>query len=181
MYNKALEKITFSGVMLSLALLLPFLTAGNTSLGNMFLPMHLPIMFCGFVCGWKHGLVVGAAAPMLRMLLIGMPPIHKAVPMAFELAVYGLLCGLLYKFLKKKLYGTYVSLGVAMVAGRIVHATVKFALAKLAVFDKLNSFALGAYMTESVLQAWPGILLQIILIPVLVMVLKKVGYIINDN
>lgn len=181
MKNKHLQQLAFSGVMLALALLLPFISAANTELGNMLSPMHLPIMLCGFVCGWKYGLVIGASAPFLRMFIISMPPIHKAVPMAFELAVYGAICGILYNVFKKKFYGTYITLVVAMIAGRIVHALVKFSLAKLAIFDKLNSFALGAYMTESVLQAWPGILLQLLLVPALVAILKKSGYILMED
>ncbi len=179
--NKTIKKLTFAGAMLSLALVLPFLTANNTELGNMLSLMHLPVLLCGFVCGWGYGLAVGATAPFLRMLIISMPPIHKAVPMAFELAAYGLLCGLLYKLFKKKLGYTYAALIIAMLAGRVVHALVKFTLVKLAVFDKLNKFVLSAYITDSVVQAWPGILLQIALIPVLVVFLKKIGFILNDD
>ncbi len=177
MSKNSLKQLTFSAVMLALALLLPFLTVNNMELGNMLSPMHLPIMLCGLVCGWKYGFVVGATAPFLRMFIIGMPPMFKAVPMAFELAVYGLLCGILWGLFKKKFYGIYVSLIVAMIMGRVVHALVKFTLVKLAVFDKLHSFALSAYMTESVLQAWPGILLQLLLLPALVFALQKFGFI----
>lgn len=103
------KKITFAGMFLALALLLPFLTGQIPQIGNALSPMHIPVLLCGFVCGGPLGLVVGFIAPLLRYMLFGMPPIFPTgIAMAFELAIYGLAAGLLYKRLPKKLH-TYMS------------------------------------------------------------------------
>ncbi len=186
--NKELKKITFSGVMISLAYLLPFITVGNTELGNMLSLMHLPVMLCGFVCGWQYGLVVGACTPMLRHLLLTKPPIDKAIPMAFELAAYGAVCGLVYNILSKKFSsgkGSFpsacISLVIAMIVGRVVHALVKFTLVKLALFPNLNKFGLGVYILDSVLPAWPAMVLQLALLPILVLALEKAGFMLRQS
>ncbi len=85
-----LKKLVLSGVFLALALLLPFVTGQIPQIGAALAPMHIPVLLCGFVCGWPFGLVVGFVAPLLRFMLFGMPPIFPTgIAMAFELAAYG--------------------------------------------------------------------------------------------
>ena len=98
MKSLSTKKVALAGLFLALGLLLPFLTGQIPQIGNMLLPMHIPVLLCGYFCGWRYGLAVGAAAPLLRSALFGLPPMFPiAVAMAFELAVYGLMTGLLYK------------------------------------------------------------------------------------
>ncbi len=112
--------MAYSGLFLALCLLLPFLTGQIPQFGNMLLPMHLPVLLCGFICGWPYGLAVGFISPLLRSMLFGMPPMFPtAVAMAFELAVYGLLSGLFYKIFPENVF-IYVSLLLAMVGGRLI-------------------------------------------------------------
>ena len=138
--------------------------------------MHFPVLLCGFICGWKYGLIVGAVAPLLRHLLFTMPPMPTALAMAFELAAYGLLAGLLYHLLPKKPGFTYITLIGAMLGGRVVWAIVQLVLYQQT--DKAFTWAI--FMTEAFAKAWIGILLQIIIIPLLVMVLKKAKLIENE-
>ena len=93
-------KITLSGMFLGLALVLPFLTGQIPEIGSMLCPMHIPVLLCGYLCGGTWGLIVGLMAPLLRSMIFGMPPMFPtAVCMAFELAIYGLSAGVLYRML----------------------------------------------------------------------------------
>ena len=100
----SLKKVITSGVCLALCLLLPFLTGQIPQVGSMLCPMHIPVLICGLACGWPYGLVVGLIAPIFRSLLFGMPPLFPtATAMAFELAAYGAISGILYLLLPKKI------------------------------------------------------------------------------
>ena len=97
------KKLGLSGLFLALALVLPFFTGQIPQIGGMLCPMHLPVILCGFVCGWPWGLAVGLIAPLLRSVSFGMPPIFPtAVAMTFELAAYGAFAGLFYRLLPRK-------------------------------------------------------------------------------
>ena len=120
-YNRLL-KMTLSALFLALAYVMPFLTGQIPEMGAMLCPMHLPVLLCGFICGWPWGMVVGFISPLLRSMLTGgFPPMFPtAVCMAFELAAYGAVSGLMHRLLPKKKSYIYVSLLIAMIAGRIV-------------------------------------------------------------
>ena len=119
--NRETVKITFSAIFLALAFVLPFLTGQIPEVGSMLCPMHIPVILCGFICGWKYGLIVGVVAPLLRSLTLGMPPLFPtALCMSFELATYGVVSGLLFVILPKNKIYIYVSLIISMLVGRIV-------------------------------------------------------------
>ena len=169
-HQKKLLKLILSGLFLAIAYVLPFLTGQIQEIGNMLCPMHIPVILCGFICGWQYGAAVGFTAPLFRSATLGMPIFFPgAVCMAFELAAYGCVAGLLYKmFPKKKIY-IYISLIISMIAGRIVWG--------LAMMTSLGlsggKFTAAAFIAGAVTKAIPGIILQIILIPILVMVLNN--------
>lgn len=168
--NDRIRKLTFSALYLAIALVLPFITGQIPEIGAMLSPMHIPVLLCGFVCGWPWGLAVGLIAPMLRSVLFGMPPMFPtAIAMTFELAVYGAVSGILYKLLPRKTWSIYVSLIIAMIAGRIVWGAARFVLAGLS----HSEFPMSAFLAGAVVNAIPGIILHIILIPILVIVLEK--------
>ncbi|MBE6883984.1 MAG: ECF transporter S component [Ruminococcaceae bacterium] len=175
--NFVVRKIVFSGLMLAVAFLLPFLTGQIPQVGSMLLPMHLPVMICGFACGWPWGLAVGVIAPLLRSLIMTMPPMFPtAIAMAFELAAYGVVCGLLYARFPKRNWMIYAELIVAMVLGRIVWGIVTWVLMLISG----GEFTWGIFMAGAVLNAVPGIILQIVIVPPIVMLLKKAGFMVND-
>ena len=164
------KTLVLSALFLALALVLPFLTGQIPEIGSMLCPMHIPVLLCGFFCGWPWGLAVGFIAPLLRSLLFGMPPMFPvAVSMAFELATYGSISGLLYRKLPQNKLSVYISLLTAMIAGRLVWGLVRFLCAGL----DFSAFGLNAFWSGAVATAIPGILVQILLIPVLVISLKK--------
>ena len=174
----SVKKLVMSGLLLALAFLLPFLTGQIPQVGSMLLPMHLPVLICGFVCGWPYGLAVGFIAPLLRSAIMHMPPMYPtAVAMAFELAAYGAACGLLYKLLPKKGWFVYVELVAAMIFGRLVWGLVTWGLMSIAG----NEFTWQIFIASAVLNAVPGIVLQLVIVPPIVLLLKKAGYMENGR
>ncbi|MBN1778154.1 MAG: ECF transporter S component [Clostridiales bacterium] len=184
--KKTTINLTLSAMFLALCFVLPYLTGNNYQLGSMLLLMHIPVLLCGFACGWPWGLAVGFIAPLLRSVLVGAPPMpNTAVPMAFELAAYGLFAGLVYHWLEntkldffgsaspkaKEAVSMYASLIIAMLLGRVVWGVVKFAFVSLFVADgvfTMPMFFAGAFVT-----AWPGIVIQIAIIPPIIYALKR--------
>lgn len=166
----SVKQLVFSAFFLALGLVLPFLTGQIPSVGKMLLPMHIPVILCGFVCGWQYGLIVGFITPLLRTLMFGMPPLFPtAVAMSFELAAYGCFCGLFYSKLPKKLLYIYISLITSMVIGRVIWGAVSVILYGAAG----KGFTWKIFMAGAFINAVPGILLQLILIPAVVKVLDK--------
>lgn len=164
------RNITVSALFLALAYVMPFLTGQVPEVGNMLCPMHIPVLLCGFICGWPWGLVVGFAAPLLRSVILGMPPLFpKAVCMAFELAAYGALSGLMHRWLPRKRPYIYLSLVAAMLFGRLVWGVAMF----VCMGATGGSFTVAVFLTEAFTNAIPGIIVQLVLIPVLVMVLER--------
>lgn len=170
--QKDLVKLALASMFLALALVMPFLTGQIPQIGSKLCPMHIPVILCGYVCGGPWGLVVGFIAPLLRSVIFGMPaPIFpKAIAMAFELAAYGLMSGLLYRALPKKKIYTYISLVISMIVGRLVWGVVQLCCVG---FD-VTEFSLSAFWAGAVVNAIPGIIIQLVLIPIVVIALEKV-------
>ena len=167
--KKFLRSLIYAALCLALCLYLPFLTGQIPQIGKALSPMHIPVLLCGFLCGWPYALAVGFIAPFLRFLLFHMPEMPMGIAMAFELAAYGLLASLLYRALPKKPGNVYVSLIGAMLGGRIVWGVTRWVHAKImGVEFTLQMFLAGAFVT-----AVPGILCHILLIPPMVIALKK--------
>ena len=164
-----IRKIVLAGLMIALAIILPFATGQIPQIGSMLLPMHIPVLLCGFICGWKYGLAVGFIVPLLRSMMFSMPPMMTAIAMAFELAAYGVITGLLYKVLPGKKAKVYISLIAAMLVGRIV-----WGLVSLVIYGITNAvFTWQIFIGGALLNAIPGIILQLIVVPALVLVIEK--------
>lgn len=155
-----------SAMFLSLGVLLPFLTGQIKEIGDTLLPMHIPVILCGLICGWQYGFIVGGILPFLRALTVGMPPIYpNAVWMAAELATYGFIVGFLYfTFYKKQMWWLYCCMLISMVSGRVIWGITKAFL--LGVAGK--TFTLQAFIVGGLIDSFPGILLQFILIPIII-------------
>lgn len=166
-----IKNLTLSAMFLALAFVMPFLTGQIPQIGSMLCPMHIPVLLCGFFCGAPWGLGVGFIAPLLRSMVLGMPPMFPvAFCMAFELTTYGFVAGYIHNKLPKKKINVYIALLSAMVIGRLVWGAVMFCCMG---FD-VSKFGFSAFLGGAVLNAVPGIVVQIILIPVLVFTLEKV-------
>ena len=163
------KKLTISAVLLALALILPFFTSQLKALGQMLLPMHLPVLLAGYIVGGPWAAFIGALAPLIRHFLWGMPPLNAAVSMTFELATYGFVSGYIYGKSKKKNRDIFISLVAAMIAGRAVWGIVSFIVNRALG----NPFTLKIFMAGAFINALPGIILQLIAVPVIVTALKK--------
>lgn len=167
---KSVFSLILSAMFLALAVVLPLLTGQIPQVGKMLCPMHIPVLLCGFFCGPWYGLVAGFLAPYLRLLLFGIPVLMPTgVAMSFELATYGFVAGLLYERLPKRPAYLYAALLGAMVAGRIVWGLVSILVYRL----NGSSFGWAIFMSGAFLKSLPGIALQLILIPVIVMTIRR--------
>ncbi len=172
--NRPAKNLALSAMFLAIGFVLPFLTGQIPQIGTMLLPMHIPVFLCGLICGWQYGAVVGFILPLLRSLIFGMPHFFPtATAMAFELMTYGLVSGLLYNKISRWqcIRALYRCLVIAMLAGRVVWAVVQ------AVQLGLSGSALTrqVFFTEAFLNAIPGIIVQLVLIPAIMVALNRTG------
>lgn len=166
-----IKKLTLTAMFLAIGLVLPLLTGQIQQIGNMLLPMHIPVFLCTLICGWKFGVPMAFILPLFRALIFGMPPIYPtALGMAFELATYAFVAGFLYEKSRWQcVRALYRCLLAAMIAGRLVWGAVQVILLGLAG----NTFTVKAFMTGAFLNAIPGIILQLVLIPAVMIALDK--------
>ncbi|MDO4816649.1 MAG: ECF transporter S component [Bacillota bacterium] len=163
------KKSIITAVCIALCYALPLLFHGVQNAGIIFTPMHIPVFICGLVCGWQYGLLCGIAGPALSSAMTGMPPAAMLPSMMVELAVYGVVTGLLMKVVRTKntVADLYICLIAAIILGRAMNA-----VTKALIFAK-GEFALGTWVTGTLLVSWPGILIQLVFIPTVVVALMK--------
>ncbi len=166
-----LKNTVLAAMFLGIGLVLPFLTGQIQQIGNMLLPMHIPVLLCGLICGWQYGLAVGFITPLLRSAIFHMPVMFpNAVAMAFELCTYGLVVGYLYSHAKwqctKSLFRSMIA---AMIAGRVVWGIVEVILLGVGA----NGFTFTMFISGALLNAIPGIILQLVLIPLIMVALGR--------
>ena len=171
MQKRSLKNLVLSALFLAIGFVLPFFTGQIPAVGKMLLPMHIPVLLCGLICGWQWGLGVGFILPLLRSLLFIMPAMYPtAVAMAFEMAAYGAVVGFLYARSKwqcvKALYKCQIP---AMIAGRLVWGAVMIVLMGLGG----SAFTWQLFIGGALLNALPGIALQLVLIPAVMVLLDR--------
>ena len=175
--EKTTKDLSLASMFIAIGLILPTLvTMHIPEIGRMLLPMHLPVLFCGLICGRKYGLLVGFTLPLMRSFMFGIPVfIPMGISMAFELATYGFVIGLLYHHIapQRNIFSLFLSLIVAMIAGRIVWGT---AMAVVLGFTG-NYFTWQLFVAGAFINALPGIILQLILIPTIMITLSSTGLI----
>lgn len=166
-----IKKLTLTAMFLAIGMVLPFLTGQIPQIGNMLLPMHIPVFLCALICGWKYGAPMAFVLPLFRSLVFGMPAIYPtALAMAFELAAYAFVAGILYEKSRWQcIRALYRCLLAAMIGGRLVWGV---AQALLLGFGG-NAFTFNAFWTGAFVNAVPGIILQLVLIPAVMVALDK--------
>lgn len=170
--RKQIQNIVLSAMLLAVGIVLPFFTGQIPQIGGMLLPMHLPVLVCGLICGWQYGGIIGFILPLFRYVLFGMPPMPNGLAMAFELAAYGMIAGYLYSHSRWKCtFALYRSLIIAMLGGRIVWGMVRIIMTGVA----KEAFTWQMFLAGAFINAIPGIILQLIFIPALMLVLQKTG------
>ena len=157
------KKLVFTAVCAALCVVLPMAFHAVQNAGTIFLPMHIPVLLCGLMCGWPFGLICGLLGPVLSSLLTSMPPAAMLPSMMLECAVYGCVTGLMMRYVhtKNSLADLYISMITAMAAGRVLAG-----LAKSLIFSP--GTAPFAWVTTSLVAGIPGIVIQLVLIPLVV-------------
>lgn len=171
--NKIAKNLVFSSLCTAIGVLLPSFFHMFGLSGTIFLPMHLPVLICGFICGWQYGILCGVLVPLLSSSLTGMPPLFPiAISMMIELGTYGALTGLLYK----KLH-LFPSLILSMLGGRIMNGLANILLLGLAG----KPYTLNIFISSSFITSLPGIVIQLIFIPIIISLFQKSGYMENKK
>lgn len=162
------KKLTYSALFLALGIIFPqiFHLFGGT--GPIFLPMHIPVLLAGFFLGGSSGALVGFITVLISAAITGMPPVPILYFMLAEVTIYGFIAGIAYKKLKLNIY---ISLLLAMVVGRLALALTVFTLQPLLGL-KLSP---QAYMIGSIINGVPGIVIQLIFIPIIVFSIERAG------
>ena len=164
----SVKNMTLAAVCIALCVVLPIAFHSIPDAGSVFLPMHIPVLICGMICGWPYGLMCGLMGPLLSSVLTGMPPVAYLPAMMVECGTYGMISGLVLKYLRtKSTYADlYIALVVAMLAGRVVSG-----IAKALIFAP--GMSLKMWVTASFLTALPGIVIQLVFLPSVVLTLMK--------
>jgi niacin transporter len=167
--------IVYTALCIAIGVTLPLAFHAIPNAGSIFLPMHIPVLLCGLICGAPWGLACGILTPLISSMLTGMPPFAYLPGMLCELAAYGLMSGLLSRFFKNKntVAGIYITLIAAMIAGRFVGGVLN------ALIFRFGSYSLAAWLSGYFITAFPGILIQLVLLPALVFALIKAGLVEN--
>lgn len=171
--RQSIRNLTLSAMFMAVGMVLPFFTGQIPQIGNMLLPMHLPVFLCGLICGWQYGAIVGFTLPLLRSVVFGMPILFPtALAMAFELLTYGLVAGLLYGRSKWQcVVALYRSIIAAMLAGRLVWGIAQTIFLGI----RGNLFTWQAFAAGAFFNAVPGIILQLVVIPLVMIALNRTG------
>ena len=174
MNREKIKNISLTALFLALGFILPMLTGQIPAIGKALLPMHIPVFLCAFICGGRYGAGVGFVLPIFRSLIFSVPVMFPtAIAVAFEMAAYGIVAGILYGFSKKKsvaaLYGSMI---FAMIVGRVVRCAAEFVL-----LDFFGSgFVWKVFVSGVLLNSIPGILLQLFVVPGVMIALKKAKF-----
>lgn len=165
---RSVKKLTLASVCIALCVVLPIAFHSIPDAGSVFLPMHIPVLICGMICGWPYGLICGLMGPLLSSAITGMPPIAILPAMMIECGTYGMVSGIMLKLVHtRSTYGDlYIALVVAMLAGRVLSG-----IAKALIF--MPGMAMTAWITASFITALPGILIQLVFLPSVVLTLMK--------
>lgn len=163
------RRLVIAALFTALGVALPIAFHAIPNAGSILLPMHIPVLLCGLVCGWPYGLACGMLAPLLSSLTTGMPPMAYVPGMLFELAAYGLVSGLLMRLVRTRSTAAdiYISLAGGMVAGRVLFGVLN------ALLFRAGSYSMEIWLTAAFATALPGIAIQLVLIPILVIGLEK--------
>ncbi|MCD4711656.1 MAG: ECF transporter S component [Clostridiales bacterium] len=166
--HKKTHSLILSGVFIALGLVLPIAFHMFGGAGPIFLPMHIPVLIGGFFLSPMLALSVGVLTPMLSGIITGMPPIFPMMPiMMLELGIYGLTISVVKNNVTKN---PYIALLASMILGRVAAGFMVFVLSTFFA-AKLPSAII--FITTSVTTGIPGIIIQLIIIPIVVIALNK--------
>lgn len=176
MKHEEIKKNIITGLCIALGVIIPIAFHSIPNGGQIFCPMHLPILLCGLICGWQYGLLCGIVTPMISSLITGMPIPPMLPSMAVELAIFGIVSALMIKYanIGNEYLRLYASLITAMVSGRIAASIVQALFFSMG--QTIKMLAITHFVT-----CLPGIVIQLILIPAVYIALLKTGVITQQH
>lgn len=165
------RKLTLTSMSIALGVILPQAFHMVPNAGTIFLPMHIPVLIGGFTCGPLYGLLIGFITPIISHIIFTMPPVVMLSQMIIELSMYGFLTGLFNKYInvKNEYVKTYICLILAMLIGRLTYGMAN------ALFFKAGTYSLNIWLTTAFITALPGILIQLIVVPIIVVNANKLN------
>ena len=163
------KKTVISALCAAMCVVLPMAFHTIPQAGNICSPMHIPVLLCGLICGPQYGLLCGIAGPVLSTFITSMPPVAYLPSMVAELAVYGIVTGVMIRLVRtrNKYLNVYVSLCSAMLSGRVVAGILQ------ALIFARGAYSMGVWVTSYFITSWPGIIIHLILVPTVYLVVKK--------
>lgn len=163
------RRLVMTALCTALGVVLPQALHAVPNAGNVLLPMHIPVLLCGLCCSWSYGLGCGILTPLMSHLISGMPPAAVLPAMICELAAYGLISGLTAKYIRtgKRTIDIYIQLISAMLIGRVVYG-----IANALIF-RAGAYSMEVFLTAAFVTALPGIVIQLVLLPALILILEK--------
>ena len=175
------KKSVITALFISLCVVLPLSFHMVQISGSVFCPMHIPVLLCGLICGWKFGMICGLTGPLLSFLLTGMPSAASLLSMTVELATYGLVAGLMMAVIhtKRTYADLYVALIIAMFAGRIAAGVMRALTFSFFSAAAAEVFSVSVWTTSYFITSFPGIVIHLIIIPTIVFALIKARLIAN--
>lgn len=177
MRHSSTRRLVTAALCIALGVVLPqaFHAIPVANAGSVLLPMHIPVLLCGLTCGWAYGLCCGLLTPVMSHLITGMPMAAYLPGMVCELAAYGLIAGLAARFLRtgRRTPDIYIQLVSAMLLGRVVYGVVN------ALVFRAGAYSMEIFLSAAFVIALPGIVLQLVLLPALILLLEKAGVVEN--
>lgn len=167
--KKYVWELVISALCVAQGVVLPVAFHGIPNAGSILLPMHIPVLLCGLLCGPAYGLACGILTPLMSSLITTMPPMAMLPSMICELAVYGFVAGLLILLVRtgSQVANVYISLVGAMLVGRVVYGAVN------ALIFRAGEYSMQMWLTASFVTALPGIVIQLVLLPLVVLALRR--------
>ena len=142
--------------------------------GSTFLPMHIFVMMAGLLFGWRAGLAVGLLTPLASYAVSGMPVLPVLPQIIVEISAYGLIAGVLREKFNTRVI--WALLG-AMLGGRLV-LLLSVLVIYLVAGESSSPLGLESnpllVLWSVIKQGGPGIVLQIISIPLIIYLVGKV-------
>lgn len=167
-----IQKVKLTALLLASALVLPFV-GDLFPFGDRLLLAQIPVLLCGLICGAPYGALIGLLTPFLTFLITGEPAIYPtAVAMALEYAVMGAAVSPIFRTFTRSAASMYTSLATAMVSGRIAYLAASYVMLEL----QKQPYSLMELVKQECLVCWPGILLQLLAVPLLTFGAAELGF-----
>lgn len=166
MQNK-IKDLVAAGLLVAAGILMPMAFHTYKLGGPVFLPMHIPVLLGGFMLSKNLAALVGLLTPFLNFVITSMPSPPFVFAMMAELATYGLVSSILFH---ERKWGIYPALFGAMLSGRLASIVANW----LIITGILGMpFNFAKVMTSLFITGLPGIIIQVILIPLIVKLIQS--------